>query len=171
MKIWSKEEEGEALRKRFDDLKKNKGISRAAFARENEIKGGDSIIYQHITGHRPMSIDAAIAYAKGFACELHEISPRLAIEAKEMAVAIGSGNDLSPSPDSNPAAIQEQTPLTKSNEQEPEDSDISLSGRAAEAAKLVAAMTDKDQIEILHWLRVEASRRRHAEIVAQHTKK
>lgn len=93
MKIWSKEEEGEALRKRFDDLKKNEGISRADFARKHGLKGGDSMIYQHITGHRPMNIDAAIVYAKGFACELHEISPRLAAEAKEMAVAIGAENN------------------------------------------------------------------------------
>lgn len=93
MKIWSKEEEGEALRKRFDDLKKNEGVSRADFARKHGLKGGDSMIYQHITGHRPMNIDAAIVYAKGFACELHEISPRLAVEAKEMAVAIGAENN------------------------------------------------------------------------------
>lgn len=51
-----------------------------------------------------------------------------------------------------------------------QNSDIALSGPPAEAAKLVAAMTDQDQIEILHWLRVEANRRRHAKIVAEHAK-
>lgn len=90
MSIWTKEEEGEALRKRFDDLKRTHGVSRAKFAKDHGFNGGDSMIYQHITGHRPMSMEAAIAYAKAFSCELHEISPRLAEEAKQMAAAIWS---------------------------------------------------------------------------------
>lgn len=101
MKIWGKNEEGAELRKRFDDLKKSKGISRAAFARENGLKGGDSLIYQHITGHRPMSIDAAIIYAKAFGCELSEISPRLAIEVNEMALAV-KGDDVKSDAKSSP---------------------------------------------------------------------
>lgn len=92
MRIWDKKEEGEALRKRFDDLKKNKGISRASFARDYGVKGGDSMINQHITGHRPMNMDAAVAYARGFGCELWEISPRLAMEAKESASVLGLEN-------------------------------------------------------------------------------
>ena len=93
MSIWTKEEEGEALRKRFDDLKRTQGISRAKFAKDHGLNGGDSMVYQHITGHRPMSMEAAIAYAKAFTCELHEISPRLAEEAKQMAVAIWSNDE------------------------------------------------------------------------------
>lgn len=36
------------------------------------------MISQHIKGHRPIGLDAALAYAKGFSCALEEISPRLA---------------------------------------------------------------------------------------------
>lgn len=43
MTIWTKEEEAEALKKRFAALKESSGISRAAFARAHGIKGKDSI--------------------------------------------------------------------------------------------------------------------------------
>src|SRR3546814_17452704 len=38
------------------------------------------MVYQHIKGIRPISLEAAKAYAKGFNCSLSEISPRLADE-------------------------------------------------------------------------------------------
>ncbi len=38
------------------------------------------MIYQHIKGIRPISLEAAKAYARGFRCSLAEISPRLAQE-------------------------------------------------------------------------------------------
>ena len=79
MKIWSIEEEAAALRARFE------GVNRAAFAREHQVKGGQAMIYQHITGRRPISIEAAMAYAAGFGCPLSEISPRLAAEAQKAA--------------------------------------------------------------------------------------
>lgn len=88
MTMWTKDQEAEALKRRFEALKRDKGISRAAFARTAGIKGGDSMINQHITGHRPLSKDAAIAYAKGFGCSLHDISPRLASEAEDLAAFI-----------------------------------------------------------------------------------
>lgn len=43
------------------------------------------MIYQNITGRRPISMEAAMAYARGFGCSLEEISPRLAVEASEAA--------------------------------------------------------------------------------------
>ena len=46
------------------------------------------MIYQHITGRRPISLDAAIAYATGFKCPLEEISFRLATEAKKAALVV-----------------------------------------------------------------------------------
>ncbi|MGZ0105182.1 S24 family peptidase [Achromobacter sp. KK8] len=79
MKIWTIEEEAAALRKRFE------GVNRAAFARDHQVKGGQAMIYQHITGRRPISVEAAMAYASGFQCSLEEISPRLAIEAQKAA--------------------------------------------------------------------------------------
>lgn len=83
MKILTEIEEAEELRRRFVELKANEGIGRAEFARKNKLKGGDAIIYQHINALRPISREAAIAYAKGFNCSLEEISPRLALEAME----------------------------------------------------------------------------------------
>lgn len=79
MRIWTIEEEAAALRKRFQ------GENRAAFARDHEVKGGQAMIYQHITGRRPIGIEAAMAYAAGFNCKLEEISPRLALEAQKAA--------------------------------------------------------------------------------------
>jgi hypothetical protein len=83
MNIWTTEEEAEKLNARFLT------VNRAAFARDNGLKGGQAIIYQHITGRRPISLDAALAYVKGFSCNLEEISPRLAMEVMEAAAKIG----------------------------------------------------------------------------------
>jgi hypothetical protein len=69
------EQEAAQLAARF------RGVNRAAFARDHALKGGQSIIYQHINGLRPISLDAALVYAKAFGCGLEEISPRLAAEA------------------------------------------------------------------------------------------
>ncbi|MEQ1663203.1 MAG: hypothetical protein ABL877_10965 [Thiobacillus sp.] len=41
------------------------------------------MIYQHITGRRPISLEAAQAYALGFNCHIEEISQRLADEARK----------------------------------------------------------------------------------------
>ncbi|NMK48044.1 LexA family transcriptional regulator [Achromobacter sp. Bel] len=79
MKMWTIEEEAAALRARFE------GVNRAAFARDHAVKGGQAMIYQHITGRRPIGIEAAMAYAEGFGCTLAAISPRLALEAKKAA--------------------------------------------------------------------------------------
>ena len=79
MKMWTIEEEAAALRARFE------GVNRAAFARDHHVKGGQAMIYQHITGRRPIGIEAAMAYAEGFGCTLAAISPRLAAEAKKAA--------------------------------------------------------------------------------------
>jgi hypothetical protein len=77
--MWTIEEEAAALRARFE------GVNRAAFARDHEVKGGQAMIYQHITGRRPIGIEAAMAYAEGFGCTLAAISPRLALEAQKAA--------------------------------------------------------------------------------------
>lgn len=54
------------------------GINRAEFARTYKVPGGDSMIYQHMTGRKPISLDAAVCYAIGFKRPLADISPRLA---------------------------------------------------------------------------------------------
>jgi hypothetical protein len=79
MVIWTMEQEATALRARFA------GVNRAAFAREHNLKGGQALIYQHINAVRPISLEAAKAYAKGFGVGLEEISPRLASEVRSAA--------------------------------------------------------------------------------------
>lgn len=78
--IWSTEEEAERLRRRFAAAK-SQGIGQASFARDNAVPGGASMLSQHLSGNRPISLEAAAAYARGFGCSLAEISPRLAKSA------------------------------------------------------------------------------------------
>ncbi|WNV05817.1 hypothetical protein RP726_05210 [Candidatus Methylospira mobilis] len=85
--LTDQEEEADALKKRFDTLKKEKKMGRAAFAKKFSVPGGDAMIYQHINGIRPMNMDAALAYIKGFGCTLEDLSPRLAREARKAASA------------------------------------------------------------------------------------
>ena len=55
-----------------------KGINRKEFAKTHKLKGGDALIYQHLTGRRPVSLNAAVAYAAAFNVPLAAISPSLA---------------------------------------------------------------------------------------------
>lgn len=48
------------------------------------------MISQHVKGHRPISLEAALAYARGFGCSLEEISPRLAAKHAAALSAIGN---------------------------------------------------------------------------------
>lgn len=91
MKRWTSAEEAERLAKRFE------GVNQAEFARQHNIKGGASMVSQHIHGRRPLSLAAAVAYARGFGCSLAEISPRLAEEVEGAASGEGAGVGLSPS--------------------------------------------------------------------------
>lgn len=54
------------------------GINLSKLARDFKIPGGPSMIYQHASGRRPISLPAALAYATAFNCSLEDISPRLA---------------------------------------------------------------------------------------------
>lgn len=83
-RIWTTDEEAKRLAARFAELKRN-GVGQAEFARDNNIKGGASMLSQHIKGRRPLNLAAATAYAKGFKCRLEDISPRLAKEAADAA--------------------------------------------------------------------------------------
>lgn len=71
MKLQTTEQQAINLSKRFI------GINKAKFARENGLSGGASMLSQHLSGHRPISLEAAIIYAKGLGCTLYDISPRL----------------------------------------------------------------------------------------------
>jgi SOS-response transcriptional repressor LexA len=71
--------------------------NKAAFARNFKVPGGASMLSQHCSGHRPIGLDAAIAYATGFGVEIVEISPRL---AQMIALAMGRQSNVTPGPDS-----------------------------------------------------------------------
>jgi hypothetical protein len=72
------DKEAKALATRFE------GINRAAWARDHNLKGGQALIYQHIKGIRPISMEAGMVYASGFGCALKAISARLANEAERV---------------------------------------------------------------------------------------
>jgi phage repressor protein C with HTH and peptisase S24 domain len=78
MKIWNQQQEAENLSAKFT------GVNKAKFARDFNVPGGASMLSQHISGHRPISLEAAIAYAKGLSCTLLEISPRLHFEIEKV---------------------------------------------------------------------------------------
>lgn len=56
------------------------------------------MLYQHATARRPISLAAAIAYAKAFGCAVSEISPRLALQLEQAA---------------NPSAQDQSGPIAK----------------------------------------------------------
>ncbi len=74
---WTMDEEAEALHRRFNELKVAH-IGQAEFARKWGVPGGASMVSQHIKARRPISLEAATAYAAGFGCSISDISPRLA---------------------------------------------------------------------------------------------
>lgn len=59
--------------------------NKAQFARTHGIAGGGSMISQHISGHRPVALEAAIAYARGLGVSLAEISPKQAAVIQDAA--------------------------------------------------------------------------------------
>ena len=97
--IWTPAQEAERLRARFAD------INKAAFARDNKVPGGASMISQHISGHRPMSLAAATAYAIGFGVPLSEISPRLAAEVDAASLTQEQSNVAPASSTSSPVSL------------------------------------------------------------------
>lgn len=66
------EEEGARLKALLGDRNK------AQFAKENSVPGGPSMLSQHLSGHRPISLSSASAYARGLGVSVEAFSPRLA---------------------------------------------------------------------------------------------
>lgn len=82
------EEEARQLGARFTLLKSMHRMGQAEFARKYQVPGGPSMVSQHIKGRRPINLEAATAYAKGFNCQVADISSRL---AKEINAAVSVG--------------------------------------------------------------------------------
>jgi len=81
MKEWTTEQEAANLKRLLAGVK-----SKGEFARRWNVPGGASMMSQHQSGHRPIGLDAAIAYAKGLGVSLEEISPRLAKKVTSVAI-------------------------------------------------------------------------------------
>lgn len=93
MKHLTTDEEAARLLARFEEA----GINKAAFAREFGVPGGGSMIYQHTRGLKPISREAAIAYARGFGCAVADISTRIDAEIRQEAAALSrSDNSAEP---------------------------------------------------------------------------
>jgi hypothetical protein len=87
--IWTPEEEANRLAARFS------GVNQAKFARENNLPGGASMLSQHIKGRRPLNLEAAKVYARGFHCSISDISPRLAADVLDAShLTLQSGEHL-----------------------------------------------------------------------------
>jgi len=99
MKEWTTEQEAANLKRLLAGVR-NKG----EFARRWNVPGGASMLSQHQSGHRPIGLDAAIAYAKGLGVSLEEISPRLA--KKVTSVAIPDNDQESAKPDRLSGALE-----------------------------------------------------------------
>lgn len=86
MRKMTNQEVGLMLKRRFDELKLRDGIGKAEFARQHGLKGGDSMISQHISGNRPIGIVAAMRYAKAFGCTAAEINPNIDDDIKQQSL-------------------------------------------------------------------------------------
>lgn len=80
MKEWTTEEEAANLRRLLASVK-----NKAQFAKDFGVPGGASMLSQHQSGHRPISLDAAKAYAKGLGIGIGEIAPRFAKLVSDVA--------------------------------------------------------------------------------------
>lgn len=63
----------------------------AAFCREHGKPLSPAMIYQHRKGLKPISLDAAVVYARAFGCALDDISPRLAAMVAAVPIHSGAG--------------------------------------------------------------------------------
>lgn len=76
--------EAENLRRLFESVR-----NKAYFAYRYGVPGGPSMVSQHLSGNRPISGEAAVAYARGFNVPVSKISPRFAALVNAAAAATG----------------------------------------------------------------------------------
>lgn len=63
-------------------------VKQAQFAKTANVPGGASLLSQHKSGHRPISMDSVIAYARGLQVPIDAISPSLAATLREAATLL-----------------------------------------------------------------------------------
>lgn len=88
MGIWTREEVARRLKARFTKLKAETGMTQTEFAERYEFPGGPSMISQQANNHRPIGIEHAAIYAKGFNCSIAEINPSLEKGAETVAEGV-----------------------------------------------------------------------------------
>jgi len=101
MKEWTTEQEAANLKRLLAGVK-----SKGEFARRWNVPGGASMMSQHQSGHRPIGLDAAIAYAKGLGVSLEEISPRLAKKVTSVATSDNASYQEITKPDRLSGALE-----------------------------------------------------------------
>lgn len=72
--------DAERLRKLYED-RAPKGMSQAEFGAVYGI-GTKAMVWQYLTGYRPLNYEAAAKFAKGLRCTIAEISPEMARKLK-----------------------------------------------------------------------------------------
>ncbi|RCS59734.1 hypothetical protein [Parvibium lacunae] len=72
------EAEGQKLKEIFEREKRANKLTRPVFAKKMNFPGGPNLIYQHMEGLRPISLEAALLYAEGLGVGIEEFSPRIA---------------------------------------------------------------------------------------------
>lgn len=79
------EVEGQKLKEIFEREKRANKLTRPIFAKKMNFPGGPNLIYQHMEGLRPISLEAALLYAEGLNVKIDEFSPRIAEIARRIA--------------------------------------------------------------------------------------
>lgn len=103
--------------------------SLANFARDYKVPGGPSMISQHKSGHRPISLEAAIAYAAGLRVPIEKVSPAAAKTLRAAALSRPRQAALPPSlPDALPVVLDA----------------LAASPHRAELRSLLALLVDTD---------------------------
>lgn len=97
--------EGANLAARFERLKKESGVTKAEFARRYKVPGGPSMISQNISGHRPIGLEQAAAYMRGFGCSVEEISPSLSARIPPVSAPSATQNLAAPNSRANITAL------------------------------------------------------------------
>jgi hypothetical protein len=59
--------------------------NKSEFARQHRLKGGPSMLSQHLSGNRPISLDAAVVYCTALRVSLEDVSPSMAEQVRVAA--------------------------------------------------------------------------------------
>ena len=89
---WQRED---AVRlKRLYDERRPEGMSQETFGDEYEI-GSQGMVWQYISGERPLNIEAAAKFARGLKCTIDDISPTIAAFLRsEIIPVLGERGEL-----------------------------------------------------------------------------